>query len=78
MTENQSPEERKDGPSPRGRIASARQLHAVLKKYRERPAWTPMEGTLIVAGIHPPPDCEETTVSDPSLTLLWDVERHRS
>ncbi|MFX1695929.1 hypothetical protein [Paraburkholderia sp. A1RO-1] len=59
MTEEQSPGERAEEPSPQERIAAARQLYAVLKEYLDRAAWTPMEGTLIVAGIHPPPDCTE-------------------
>jgi hypothetical protein len=50
MTEDQSPQER---------IAAARQLYAVLKEYLDRPTWTPIDGTLIVSGIHPPPDCSE-------------------
>lgn len=45
--------------SPRERIAAARQLYAALQEYIDRPTWTPMEGTLIVSGIHPPPDCCE-------------------
>lgn len=54
---DQSPEERPEEPTPQERIAAARQLYAVLKEYLDRPNWTPMEGTLIVSGIHPPPDC---------------------
>ncbi|PVX97657.1 hypothetical protein C7402_101371 [Paraburkholderia unamae] len=50
MTEDRTPQER---------IAAARQLHAVLKDYLARPTWTPIDGTLIVSGIHPPPDCAE-------------------
>lgn len=45
--------------SPRERIAAARQLYAALQEYIDRPTWTPMEGALIVSGIHPPPDCCE-------------------
>ncbi|WP_233425631.1 hypothetical protein [Paraburkholderia kururiensis] len=45
--------------SPRERIAAARQLYAALQVYIDRPTWTPMEGALIVSGIHPPPDCSE-------------------
>ncbi|CAJ7710754.1 putative DNA-binding protein [Burkholderia pseudomallei] len=48
MTDDQSPQER---------VAAARQLYAILKEYLERPNWAPMEGALIVSGIHPPPDC---------------------
>lgn len=45
--------------SPRERISAARQLYAALQEYIDRPTWTLMEGTLIVSGIHPPPDsCE--------------------
>ncbi|RFU47339.1 hypothetical protein D0B32_14545 [Paraburkholderia sp. DHOC27] len=43
--------------SPRERIAAARQLYAALQAYIDRPTWTPMEGALIVSGIHPPSDC---------------------
>ncbi|WP_235510306.1 hypothetical protein [Burkholderia sp. lig30] len=50
MTEDRTPQER---------IAAARQLYAVLKEYLDRPTWTPIDGTLIVSGIHPPPDCAE-------------------
>lgn len=50
MTKDQSPPER---------IVAARQLYAVLKEYLDRPTWTPIDGTLIVSGIHPPPDCAE-------------------
>ena len=56
---DQSPEEQAEEPTPRERIAAARQLYAVLKDYLDRPNWTPMEGTLIVSGIHPPVDCAE-------------------
>ncbi|WP_090680680.1 hypothetical protein [Paraburkholderia phenazinium] len=50
MTKDQSPPEH---------IAAARQLYAVLKEYLNQPTWTPIDGTLIVSGIHPPPDCAE-------------------
>ncbi len=50
MTEDQTPQER---------IAAARQLYAVLKEYLDRPTWSPMDGTLIVSGIHPAPGCAE-------------------
>ncbi|CAN7504510.1 hypothetical protein LJR296_003347 [Cupriavidus necator] len=50
MTEAKSPQER---------IAAARHLYATLKQYLERPTWTPLQGTLILAGIHPPADCTE-------------------
>jgi len=56
---DQSPEEQAEEPTPRERIAAARQLYAVMKDYLDRPNWTPMEGTLIVSGIHPPVDCAE-------------------
>lgn len=56
---DQSPVEREEEPTPRERVAAARRLYAVLKEYLDRPTWTPMEGTLIVSGIHPPPDCAE-------------------
>jgi hypothetical protein len=45
--------------SPRERIAAARRLYATLQEYIDRPTWTPMEGALIVSGIHPPPGCSE-------------------
>ena len=54
---DESPEERAEEPTPQERVAAARQLYAVVKEYLDRPNWTPMEGTLIVSGIHPPPDC---------------------
>jgi hypothetical protein len=41
------------------RVAAARQLYAVLKEYLDRPTWTPIEGALILSGIHPPVDCAE-------------------
>ncbi|NKF94860.1 hypothetical protein GO290_01929 [Ralstonia solanacearum] len=50
MTNDQSPQER---------IAAARQLYAVLKEYLDRPTWTPIEGVLIVSGMHPPAGCTE-------------------
>lgn len=50
MTNDQSPQER---------IAAARQLYAVLKEYLDRPTWTPIEGALIVSGMHAPADCSE-------------------
>ena len=45
MAEEQSPQER---------IAAARQLYAVLKEHLDRPTWTPVEGALLLSGIHPP------------------------
>ncbi|MCW3481640.1 hypothetical protein OL229_19050 [Neisseriaceae bacterium JH1-16] len=48
MTNDQSPQER---------IDAARQLYAVLKQYLDRPTWTPIEGVLIVSGMHPPAGC---------------------
>jgi hypothetical protein len=44
---------------PQERLAAARQLHAVLKEYLDKPNWTPIEGTLIVSGIHPPVGCND-------------------
>jgi hypothetical protein len=41
------------------RIAAARQLYAALQEYLDRPTWTPMEGALIVSGIHAPPGCAQ-------------------
>ncbi|WCM18774.1 hypothetical protein NDK50_15190 [Paraburkholderia bryophila] len=46
-----------DTKSPQERIAAARQLYAVLKDYLDRPSWTPVEGALIMSGIHPPAGC---------------------
>lgn len=46
-----------DTKSPQKRIAAARQLYAVLKEYLDRPTWTPVEGALIMSGIHPPAGC---------------------
>ncbi len=48
-----------DDSSPQERIAAARQLYAVLKGYLDRPAWTPVEGALILSGLHPPAGCTE-------------------
>ncbi|CAJ0792822.1 hypothetical protein [Ralstonia holmesii] len=48
-----------DDLSPQERIAASRQLYAVLRQYLERPTWTPIEGALILSGIHPPPNCTE-------------------
>lgn len=50
MTHNQSPQER---------IAAARLLYAVLKDYLDRPTWTPIEGALILSGMHAPVGCTE-------------------
>ncbi|WP_439889662.1 hypothetical protein ACS7SF_10080 [Ralstonia sp. 25C] len=53
--------------SPQERIAAARQLYAVLRQYLERPTWTPIEGALILSGIHPPPNCTEIPSSGTGL-----------
>ncbi|MFV8630698.1 hypothetical protein ACNRDB_14615 [Ralstonia pseudosolanacearum] len=45
--------------SPQERIAAARQLYAVLKGYLDRPTWTPIEGALILSGMHAPAGCTE-------------------
>lgn len=45
--------------TPQGRVAAARQLYAVLKKYLDRSTWTPAEGALILSGLHAPPGCAE-------------------
>lgn len=50
MTEPKNPQER---------IAAARQLYATLRTYLERPTWTPLQGALILSGIHPPAGCSE-------------------
>ncbi|WP_158934125.1 hypothetical protein [Burkholderia sp. S171] len=54
MTDDQSPHER-----PQERIAAARRLYAVMQEYLDRPTWTPIEGTLILSGIHPLPGCAD-------------------
>lgn len=48
-----------DSRTPQERIAAARQLYVVLKEYLDRPNWKPIEGVLILSGIHPPVDCTE-------------------
>lgn len=53
MTNDQTPQER---------IAAARQLYAVLKDYLDRPTWTPIEGALILSGVHPPKGCTEIPI----------------
>lgn len=45
--------------SPQERIAAARLLYAVLKDYLDRPTWTPIEGALILSGMHAPAGCTE-------------------
>lgn len=50
MTNKQTPQER---------IAAARQLYATLKEYLDRPTWTPIEGALILSGMHAPAGCTE-------------------
>lgn len=45
--------------SPQEHIAAARQLYAVIVKYMRRPTWTPLEGALIMSGIHPTEGCTE-------------------
>lgn len=45
--------------SPQERIAAARLLYAVLKDYLDRPTWTPIEGSLILSGMHAPVGCTE-------------------
>ncbi|TCK97141.1 hypothetical protein [Paraburkholderia sp. BL9I2N2] len=45
--------------SPQQRIAAARQLYAVLREYLDRPTWTPIEGALILSGLHGPAGCTE-------------------
>ncbi|MFM0072249.1 hypothetical protein PQQ86_13865 [Paraburkholderia sediminicola] len=46
-------------PTEQARIAAAAQLRATLLDYFAREYWTPLEGCLIVSGIHPLPDCTE-------------------
>ncbi|WP_175906123.1 hypothetical protein [Burkholderia seminalis] len=48
-----------DSKTPQDRIVAARQLYATLKTYIEQPIWTPLQGTLILSGIHPPAECTE-------------------
>jgi hypothetical protein len=50
MTEHHSPQER---------IVAATQLYAVLKECLGRATWTPVEGALIMSGIHAPKDCDD-------------------
>ncbi|MGF6245507.1 hypothetical protein P3T42_007285 [Paraburkholderia sp. GAS38] len=70
MTDDQSPQER---------IAAARQLYAVLKQYLDKPNWTPIEGTLIVSGIHPPVGCADIPAGGVGLDgkLFSDVGNER-
>lgn len=49
----------KDTKSPQERIDAATQLYAVLKDYLSRPTWTPVEGALILSGMHAPTGCTE-------------------
>ncbi|MEZ2309907.1 3'-5' exonuclease [Paraburkholderia sp. RCC_158] len=46
-------------PTPQERLAAMRRLYAVLKRYLDRPAWTPAEGALILSGLCPPTGCTE-------------------
>lgn len=48
-----------EGKSPQERIAAARRLYVVLKDYLDRPTWTPIEGALILSGMHAPAGCTE-------------------
>ncbi|WP_247392347.1 hypothetical protein Q2T91_16490 [Ralstonia pseudosolanacearum] len=48
-----------DERSPQEHIAAARQLYAVIVEYMKRPAWTPLEGALIMSGIQPTEGCTE-------------------
>ncbi|MFV8598110.1 hypothetical protein [Ralstonia pseudosolanacearum] len=45
--------------SPQERIAAARQLYAAMKECLDRPTWTPVEGALILSGLHSPAGCTE-------------------
>ncbi|CAH0444674.1 hypothetical protein [Ralstonia pseudosolanacearum] len=45
--------------TPQERVAAARQLYAVLRKYLDRSTWTPVEGALISSGLHAPAGCAE-------------------
>jgi hypothetical protein len=45
--------------TPQERIAAARLLYSVLKDYLDRPTWTPIEGALILSGMHAPAGCIE-------------------
>lgn len=58
MTNDQPPQER---------IAAGRQLYAVLKEHLERRAWTPVEGALLLSGIHPPVDCTKIPIGGTGL-----------
>ncbi len=48
-----------DERSPQEHVAAARQLYAVIIDYMTRPAWTPLEGALIMSGIQPAEGCTE-------------------
>ncbi|WP_244112101.1 hypothetical protein [Burkholderia gladioli] len=56
-----------DQTSPQERITAARQLYAVLTDYLDRPSWTPVEGALLLSGIHPPRGCTEIPVGGAGL-----------
>lgn len=56
-----------DSQTPQERVAATRQLYAVLKEYLDRPTWTPVEGALILSGIHPPKGCTEIPVGGTGL-----------
>ncbi|CAJ9715025.1 putative DNA-binding protein [Burkholderia pseudomallei] len=58
MTNDQTPQER---------IAAGRQLYAVLKDHLERRAWTPVEGALLLSGIHPPAGCTRIPIGGTGL-----------
>ncbi|MFD2425591.1 hypothetical protein ACFSUI_17825 [Ralstonia solanacearum] len=53
--------------TPQERVAAARQLYAVLKEYLDRPTWTPIEGALILSGLHAPVGCTEFPREAPGL-----------
>ncbi|NWK43317.1 hypothetical protein [Ralstonia pickettii] len=48
-----------DIPTAKARLAAVAQLRATLIEYFKRAHWTPLEGCLIVSGIHPSPGCTE-------------------
>ncbi|WP_374556441.1 hypothetical protein [Aquitalea pelogenes] len=44
--------------SPTDQITASLQLRKTIQKYLDMQSWTPVMGAMLLAGIHPPSDCE--------------------
>lgn len=60
--------------SPQERVAATRRLYAVIMSYLERANWTPLEGALIMSGIHPHDGC--TRIPTKNWIGLDGVQQH--